>query len=277
MTEVIELIDSLKENIKAFNGDIYGHILTIDAEDILQPITLQCRIDLFLYSVFIQVLNVHFDVQAFPMVFNEYMSINKQYIVKMKGNPTAQVTLDVSFQTNVEWFKLPCDFDVNLLAENATSIFLRTNYICLDKFIDKIGFVKKRIKQKKFTIIDMTMCRTTDKIKLLVDRSQNMIQRGWVMDDLLFGDAIWNINMWLTYQMRPHACRVHYDKKKLDLLTSLNECPLCNEQFDSCDIVVNTRCNHNFHWCDSNNKCKGLSEWLRRGNISCPVCRKNAL
>lgn len=278
METTLKLIDSLKQNIKAFNGDIYGNILTFDERDVInspQTLIVHCRVDLYLFSVFIQVLNLHFDVASFPIVFNEFMGINKQYVVNPKGKRDVQVVLDVCFQTTMEWSRLPCDFDVHLLAENASSVFLKSNYICLDKFVDKIGFVKKRIAQKKFTLLDASLARTTEKLRLLVDRSETMIQRGWVMDDLLYGDAIWNINMWITYCMRPNACRVFHDKKKVEMLTSLNECPLCNEQFATCDIVINTKCNHNFHWC--NNRCKGLSEWVKRGNISCPVCRKNAL
>jgi hypothetical protein len=273
-----KLIDALKQNIKAFNGDVYGNILTLDQRDLMnssQTLVIHCRVDIYLFGVFIQVLNLHFDVESFPMVFNEFMGINKQYIITPKGKPDKKIMLDVCFQAAIEWSKIPCDLDVHLLAENASSVFLRSNYICLDKFVDKIGFVKKRIEQKKFTLLDASLCRTTEKLRLLVDRSESMIQRGWVMDDILYGEAIWNINMWLTYKIRPHACRVFHNKKKLEMLTSLNECPLCNEEFTTCDIVINTKCNHNFHWC--NNRCKGLSEWLKRGNISCPVCRKNAL
>jgi hypothetical protein len=52
------------------------------------------------------------------------------------------------------------------------------------------------------------------------------------------------------------------------------------------DIVINTKCNHNFHWHEplpwrtfnggSSNVacCKGLKEWVSRGNITCPVCRQ---
>ncbi len=286
---LMNLIDILKQNIKAFNGDVYGNILTIDDKDILpccipslsghpnlsQSITMHCRIDVYLFSVFMQVLNLNFDVESFPIQFNEHMGINKQFVVKPKHSTDAKVILEVCYQSSLEWAKLPCDFDVHLLAENASSVFLKSNYICLDKFVDKIGHIRRRISSRKFTLLDSTACRTVEKLRLLIDRAQGMIQRGWIMDDLLYGDQTWNINLWLTYHIRPQACRVFHDKKKLDLLTSLDECPLCNEVFKSCDIVINTRCNHNFHWC--NNRCRGLSEWLKRGNVSCPVCRKTAL
>lgn len=276
-----QLIEKLKQHIKAFNGDIYGNILTHDENEIenTRTLTVHCRLDLYLYSVFVQLLNLHFDMHTFPSVSNELM-FQKQYIVKLKDSinstsPSTQVILDVCFITPIEWARLPCDLDVHLLAENSTSVFLRTNYTCLDKFVDKIGHVKKRIETKKFTLLDASICRTVEKMIMLVDKSQSMIERGWIMDDCLFGDTIWNINKWITYEMRPQTCRVFHDKKKLCTLQSLNECPLCNEQFNSCDIVINTKCNHNFHWCNS--KCKGLKEWVKRGNISCPVCRKNAL
>jgi hypothetical protein len=291
---LMNLIDNLKHNIKAFNGDVYGNILTIDHKDILpccipqqsgnpslsQSITMHCRIDVYLFSVFMQVLNLNFDVETFPIQFNEYIGLTKQFVVKPKNNAytnehAPKVILEVCYQATPEWSKLPCDFDVHLLAENASSVFLRSNYTCLDKFVDKIGHIQRRISLRKFTLLDATACKTVEKLRVLIDRAQGMIQRGWMMDDLLYGDQAWNINLWLSYQMRPKACRVFHDKKKLDSLLSLDECPLCNEHFKECDIVINTRCNHNFHWC--NNRCKGLSEWLKRGNISCPVCRKNAL
>lgn len=280
---MMKLIHSLKQNIKAFNGDIYGNVLTINESELSAlnnkpPLVVNCRVDMYLFSVFIQVLNIHFDVQSFPFQFSgidEPLGLSKQYIINLKNNKDAKVILDVCFQSVLEWVKAPCDFDINLLAENSSSVFLRTNYNCLDRFVDKYGYIKHRIDQRAFTVLDVTVCRTTEKLKNLIDKSQALVQRGWIMDDILYGAEVWNVNLWLTYQMRPQKCRMFHDKKKLDMLTSLNECPLCNEPFDNCDIVINTKCNHNFHWC--NPRCRGLCEWLKRGNMTCPVCRKNAL
>lgn len=277
-SETCKLLQSLKRTVKAFNGEVYGSILTIeDDKEVIatQPPFMHCRIDLYLCNVFLQILHLNYDVQSSHLHVNELFGLNKQFMIACHDNSSTKVVLDVCFQTTHEWSKLHCDFDINLLAENATSLFLRRSYLCLEKFVDKIGLIKNRINQKKFTVLDTTFYRTTDKLKLLIDRTHVLIQQGWVMDDMYNSNDLWNINMWLTYQMRPHACRVHYDKKKLDMLVSMNECPLCNEQFHDGDIVINTKCNHNFHWC--NNRCKGLSEWLRRGHVSCPVCRKNAL
>ena len=277
-SETCKLLQSLKQTVKAFNGEIYGSILTIEDDEeavAKEPHIMHCRIDLYLCNVFVQVLNLHYNVQSSHLHFNELFGVNKQYIIASKHDSSTKVVLDVCYQTNHEWSKLHCDFDINLLAENSSSLFLRTSYLCLEKFVDKIGYIKKRINQKQSTVLDTTFYRTTDKLRSLIDRTNVLVQRGWVMDDMFHGDELWNLNMWLTYQMRPHVCRVHHDKKKLDMLVCMNECPLCNEEFNDMDIVINTRCNHNFHWC--NNRCKGLSEWLRRGHVSCPVCRKIAL
>jgi hypothetical protein len=286
----VGLIETLKQNIKAFNGDVYGNILTFNESDYQvlaelsnqlptpQLYTIQCRVDLYLFTVFVQVLNLNFDVQCSPMQFSETMGINKQYIIspKLSRNETKpRVVLDVCYQSTLEWTKFPCDFDIHLLAENSSSVFLKSNYMCLDRFVDKIGHIKKRVEQRKFTVLDSTACRTSEKLRMLIDRSQTLIRRGWLMDDMLYGDEVWNINLWLTYLMRPQACRIFHDKKKRDVLVSLNECPVCNDKFQPEDIVINSRCNHNFHW--RNSRCGGLSEWLKRGNISCPICRKNAL
>jgi hypothetical protein len=276
--ETNKLLQSLKQTIKAFNGDVYGSILTIDNDEIevaTQPPIMHCRIDLYLCNVFVQILNLHYNVQSSHLHINELFGVNKQFIITYQNDTVTKVVLDVCFQTTHEWSKLHCDFDVHLLAENTSSLFLRTNYLCLDKFVDKIGFIQKRIQQKQFTLLDTTFYKTIDKLKMLIDKTHSMVQRGWVMDDTFYGDDLWNINRWITYQMRPQVCRVHHDKKKLDMLVCMNECPLCNEQFHDGDIVINTKCNHNFHWCNS--RCKGLSEWLRRGHVSCPVCRKTAL
>jgi hypothetical protein len=69
-----------------------------------------------------------------------------------------------------------------------------------------------------------------------------------VMDDAIYGDGTWIVDYWKHLQETPSQCRKSFSRTKLELMTSLNECALCNEHFVEDDIVINTKCNHNFHW-----------------------------
>jgi hypothetical protein len=58
-----------------------------------------------------------------------------------------------------------------------------------------------------------------------------------------------------------------------------NECAICQEDFLPDDIVVNTACNHNFHWfcrCGGTGGKSGLYTWVHcEGQTSCPSCRSH--
>ena len=124
--------------------------------------------------------------------------------------------------------------------------------------------------------------KTPEQIILLIDRSLRLVMRGWVMDDMLLGNKTWVLAQWNVLTNELKMVRNKYDKEKYEQMICNTECAICNEEFKPTDIIINTKCNHNFHWNDMcttylQNKtvrCKGLKEWVKRGKITCPVCRQ---
>ena len=46
--------------------------------------------------------------------------------------------------------------------------------------------------------------------------------------------------------------RLLYSEDEKKKLVNNNECTICGSKFNDEDIVINTKCNHNFHWLCSN-------------------------
>jgi len=295
------LIDDILLHIKAFDGDVFGGVVrdyktmgTVYVRDI------NCRIDNIMLQVFLQTLNVYYNVQEICLdVGGYFVGFAKRVKVSRKdiaeddsilyssNYPTSVfVYLDIVLMSRNEWMRLPCDFDVNLLAENSNSLFLRSHYVSLHKYTDRLNFVTTRIKDNTFCLLEDANMKTPEQLNVIIDRAARMVMRGWVMDDTLLGDKSWVISTWSLLSNQLRMVRKKYDKAKYDKMVSMKECAICNEEIKKCDIVINTRCNHVFHWQDypvnnrnnSNNEslhsCKGLKEWVRRGNITCPVCRQ---
>lgn len=283
--------NSIIQIVKAFDGDIYGSVIRdfkigkrVDIADI------NCRVDLAVVNVFTQTLNAIYDVRELPPRIGGLIVNNKRLSLstKMAGQHTNTSTshpyqhsiiLEIAFMSRYEWLRLPCDLDVNVLAENSFSRYLRSEYHALRKFVDRYDFITERINNMKFCLIDMTACTSIEQVRIFVDKVLEMIAKGWTMDDLIWGEDSWVLNKWLTVQLRPTDIRTKYSSSKIDRMLSQNECLLCNERFQPLDIVINTRCNHNFHWScchntsDGSIRCHGLVEWVKRDKTSCPCCR----
>lgn len=283
-----QLFDTIIQTVKSFNGDIYGSVIRDYKINKSTDITnINCRIDAIFLNVFLQNLNVFFDIIDMPVPLNyNFLYIAKSILLSIKPtNPliqptieTSSIILNISVMTNFDWYKLPCDLDVNLFAENTMSRYLRSNYTVLNRFTDKYEYVENRIKNKKFCVVDFISCKNVEQINMLIERVYNMIRNGWVMDDLIWKDKTWVLNNWITIQMRPKTLRTNYNETKIKRMIEQDECILCNEKFNPTDIVINTCCNHNFHWnVDNHHKCKGLIEWTKRGKSTCPYCRGNML
>jgi hypothetical protein len=190
------------------------------------------------------------------------------------------VLLEVAVMTKYEWSRLPCDLDVNLFAENGNSRYIRSDYHVMHKFVDRYEHLIERIQNMKFCVVDFSMCKSLELVRVFIDNTAAMVENGWTMDDLIWRDETWVVNKWISIQMRSKEIRTKYTNNKIESMLSQDECMLCNDKFSPTDIVINTRCNHNYHWgpCPSNDgngtiKCNGLVEWVRRNKISCPCCR----
>jgi hypothetical protein len=142
--------------------------------------------------------------------------------------------------------------------------------------------VRDRIKDTTFCSLENSYLKTPEQVIGLIDRALRLVMRGWIMDDMLLGDKTWVLSQWNVLSNELKMVRKKYDKNKYDQMVCNAECAICNEEFNPTDTVINTRCNHNFHWNDmcatylpnKSIRCKGLKEWVKRGKITCPVCRQ---
>lgn len=280
------LIENLISHIKAFDGDIFGGVIRDYRTNGFPYIKdINCRIDNLLVIIFMNTLQLHYDVRELPSGLNGYfVEYSKRLHISSRQENSAHIIVDIVTLSRAEWIRLPCDFDINLLAENAFSCYVRSNYPTLNKVVDRYGFIHKRLKNALFALLEPCNSKSCDEVKHLIDRSVRLVTRDWIMDDSLIGKSSWLVNYWLIVSSLTTSCRTVFDKREVEVLKVQTECSLCNEVFKPRDIVINTKCNHNFHWSqerlesvttDGTSICKGLREWMRLGNSSCPICRKN--
>lgn len=300
------LIDALLLHIKAFDGDVFGGVIRdYRVGGMIYVKDINCRIDNLLLQVFIQSLQVYFDVQEISVDVGGHFA---DYIKRIKvcrkndemdsllysvpsggtGNVYSYVYLDIVVMSRSEWMRLPCDFDVNLLAENSHSLFMRTPCLLLNRHTDKLNHIMERIKMNAFCSLETSYTKTPEQVKTMIDRACKLVIRGWVMDDSLLGDMTWVVGAWQIISNGLRMVRKGFDRNEYDKMASMKDCSICNEEFKRTDIVINTKCNHNFHWqeplpgsasasrsgCNNVVCCKGLKEWVSRGNITCPICRQ---
>lgn len=291
-----QLIDNVIVHIKAFDGDVYGGVVRdYSVGNIVYIQDINCRLDNSILNLFMQTLFVYFDVEEISVeIGGSFTDLRKKIKVMMKDkesnnilySTTSQrvpyVFVDIVMMSRMEWMRLPCDFDVNVLAENSHSLYIRVPYNSLNKYTDRLKFVRDRIQDTTFCALEDSFSKTPEQIIGLVDRALRLIMRGWIMDDTLLGNKTWVLSQWNVLSNELKMVRKNYDKDKYEQMTCSMECAICNEEFQPTDIVINTKCNHNFHWNDlcatylpnKSVRCKGLKEWVKRGKISCPVCRQ---
>lgn len=275
------LMDDILVHIKAFDGDVYGSVIRdykLRNNTFIKDIN--CRIDVCMFSAFLNILYLHFDVTDYPKYYkHQYINVIKSLQIRPKYSNSNDIsmTLEILVMTRAEWMRLPCDFDVNLFAENSQSRYIRSHYKVLDKYVDVLTHVNKRIKTGQFALLEPTSNKTASEVLLCVDKARRLVTRGYMMDDSILMKNSWVINSWYLLQSHAHDSRRSHDPKQLGQMQSSCECSVCNETFNGMDIVINTKCNHNFHWnsCTPNGtKCLGLREWVRLGNLTCPLCRE---
>jgi len=292
-----KLIDNVMIHIKAFDGDVYGGVVRdYSVANVVYIQDINCRLDNSVLHLFMQTLYVYFDIEEITVELGgSFANYRKKIKVMMKDRESDNILysssqlqrvpyvyVDIVTMCRIEWMRLPCDFDVNVLAENSHSLYIRVPYNSLNKYSDRLNFVRDRIKDTTFCSLEDSCLRTPEQVIGLIDRALRLVMRGWVMDDILLGDKTWVLSQWNVLSNELKMVRKKYDKNKYDQMVCNAECAICNEEFKPTDTVINTRCNHNFHWNDmcatylpnKSIRCKGLKEWVKRGKITCPVCRQ---
>ena len=132
---------------------------------------------------------------------------------------------------------------------------------------DNYNIIFNRIINKKFAFIKINF--NLQYYILFIDEAYNLLKKKWVMDDYYHNN---NSILFNWSKKNDNNYRLNYNEEDYIKLKSNNNCVICGCDFTENCIVINTRCNHNFHWY-CNNTTSGLKYWIKHHKNSCPVCR----
>ncbi len=267
--------------VYSVDGDVFGGYVRdsiVDADCNIRD--LDVRVDPDKVSILTNMLSTQFEI-GFNAVSTNYRTMGViSYSLSPKdvrdSNP---LKMDVLACTSAKWQLYPCDFDVNQLAKNSNSMFVRPfSSSCLLFCNNRYDAVVGRCNKKRFALLALPANIFADTITLLV-RSKDLVGRGWVMDDHYLGNKSWVFSTWSSLCENASNIRKKRSDSALASLTSQHDCCLCHEKFQNDDVVINTCCNHNFHWvCNNTNEASGLLNWFKiKQSFACPMCRQNSV
>lgn len=262
------VINEIIAMTKTFDGDVYGQAIRdyrICGQTNIQLINI--RLENSYFKPFTILLNSRYQLTELPAKLINGININS---FRLSPKPAASfflpITLDIVLMTRPLFRVSFIDFDVNLLTESDKAIFLRFVPNILKYIPDKLSFVKDRIITKHFTTLPCE--RLLQDVCHMVDKAIDMTNHGWTMDDLNHTKSTWLVGKWEGFVAGKH--RKNISREQYNKLIECNTCSLCHEKFQNNDMVINTACNHVFHWqCNSSN---GLSCWAKE-HSTCPYCR----
>lgn len=268
------VINDLISTTKMFGGDIFGSVVRDmrmcgrnDAKDV------DIRIDYCYIKPFLTIINARYNVEPLPTKVHNGVNVYSYNVCNRHTDvPFAPVVLDIVLM-NPKMFRIAfTDFDVNLFSENDTCLYIRTVPQPIKYCADKMSLLKHRILNKSFSVVDtFTPQKLPSDIVDIVNKAIEMTLVGnWTMDDH-YNRPTWIVGKWDNIVIGKH--RRKHTREMYNQMVSLNECCLCHDRFKSNDVVLNTACNHNFHWmCNANT---GLKAWVEQSKTCCPVCRCN--
>jgi hypothetical protein len=285
----VNFIESVIHYVKAFNGEVIGGYVRDRYAGVNGIKDIDCRIEQDHLFNLLNVLSVNYTVIDNPMSVN-YKRFNVCSYFVCPKRPAAigpAIKLDLFCCSFAKWHIYPCDFDVNLLAANNDSLFVRPNTCnTLKQLPDRLNVILDRCKQRHFALVALPSQSTQDILTLIL-RSKSLVGRGWIMDDKYLGEMSFIMNKWSNLACSPETKRTTHSASQKSAMVSQTDCAICHEAFGEDDIVMNTCCNHNFHWeCHSRSvpanapaeQAGGIYNWfVTKGCFQCPNCRQSAV
>jgi len=282
-------LDKLINIIKSFNGKIFGKFVreyyidliinnyhNINLDDLDINIIFNCE---SIIKKFIRVLNQHFELNKNLNIDDKNINIyylvlnyenDKEFISKIINLNIIGCSNNIAYNYYIN--KFSNNIDLNYLSLNNNSLFL------LDLFpyfnynnLNKLSFNKilNRNSNKKFSFIFKSI--NLNQYINDLDIAYNNVKKNFIMDDIYINE----ISVFFKWKNVNKNIRTYYSEHEKNKLKNNIECVICSSKFTSEDIVINTRCNHNFHWKCCNNS--GLKNWITNFKVSCPICRKTDL
>ena len=290
-------IDKLINIINSFNGIIFGEFARDYYIDSLIKNFTDIDIDNLNINIifnseeiikkFIRILNQHFEINKklnknneannnYYLIFHSLDTLNNKEI-----NISKILNLNIieninSIKYNYNISKLTNNIDLNLLAFNQNSLFLLQlfSYYNFNNYNNMFKYSFNNIYNKKFNKRFSILFKQNNLSNYInnLDYAYNIIKKNFIMDDIYDN----NISIFFKWGNIDNNVRLYYSEKDIEHFKNITECTICSSKFNTDDIVINTRCNHNFHWECCNNT-GGLKNWIENFKISCPICRKTNL
>lgn len=208
------------------------------------------------------------------------------------AGPGATLQLDVCCRN--AWRARACDFDADLLGMNATGAYLfRDSAALADVCADRLGFVLSRIRDRRFSALTALPQQQQQQQQSAIDalapahafvarvvRASQMLDAGWVMDDVVAGPRGWLLAPYGALRAFASPVRLA-GPAPFGGTGGVNDvCPLCHEPFRDADRVLQLGCRHVFHLaCDDRDAqapvgTSGILTWVAQGHCDCPLCRQ---
>lgn len=264
--------------VKAFRGDISGEFASrgVVQGNMAGISTLECRVPPEAIAFLVPVLRMDY---AVTVETGSCVDARRHiYDVWIPGMPDIRpLRLRVHPTCRRMWqTEGTVIFDVDALAVDSHSMFLRMQPMAFRGVDDRLAFVIDRVRRGAFCVLATT---TSDR-GAAMRRAIEMVAAGRVMDDAVMGRSAWVAASWETLVRNPGSVRrtrgpssaFHLSSSSLPLPAKHDVCPLCQETFALDDMVINLGCNHNFHGACSSNE--GICTWMS-SHDTCPCCREN--
>ena len=233
-------------------------------------------------TYFIRILSFNYEVYKEINENSKVITYNLicNYIFNNTYN-TKIIKINMISQTQCRYYKnkiidkLTYALDCNQFFSNSYSIYLNTNKILLSSNITRytnfntFNIYYNRIRNNKFSFIRKDINFT--KYIQHIDKAYELIINNWIMDDY-HNFNIHKSSVLFRWKNRNNKnYRLYYSTEDYNKLLTYDNCAICGRDFTDDCIIINTSCNHNFHWyCGE--KC-GLKHWIQYHNNNCPICR----
>ena len=290
-------LDKLINIIKSFNGCIFGEFIrdyyfnvcllnkktkkhynldNINNINIIFP-------NNSIIMNFIRILNQHYEIykelnndniNTYNLIYH-YIEDNRRYYIILKLNILSNSSNNITNNHNIN--KLTYDIDCNLLAIETNSLYLinkNLSYYYCDYYKNSLSHFSKifnRTLNKTFSLTKKSY--NFDNYINNIDECYKLVKNNWIMDDY-YNTNNNNISILFKWKNNNNKnYRLNYNDKDFKKLKSLDNCVICGNKFTFNCVVINTSCNHNFHW-ECGDKDVGLKYWILNHKNSCPICRQ---
>ena len=254
-------MNHLKQIILGMDGILHGRCIYDDCTNIIE-----CH----LAPTFVDVLQNIIKIENNDEFIERYNNSPCDTIIR-----TSNWTVKISTLPVKKWQSQTHPFDIMLLAQNSFSMFIMSFYSSMNHIVNMLDFIKERIVEKRFCLIDKTF-----ELSGAILHALDLIKNKWVMDDAILKDHSWIIckfenivdKDFYTKHLRPNSHSiVKLDSTSVDTLT----CPICMETIKPHNIVIQLSCGHVYHvFCNHVTKQSGFYSWIASNHDTCPMCRR---